>query len=97
MQKRPSPILCQGKNYIATSNKQPSFLAMLKPTPIATAVFTVQLIIRGLPTITPCIGPGGDMVTVRVGTVCSSNHYKYNSNILSSHTNYIQCDTIIGH
>ena len=40
----------------------------LDSTPLT--VLTVQLITRGLPTIAPCMGPDGDMVTVGVGTVC---------------------------
>ena len=67
----------------------------LDSTPLT--VLTVQLITRGLPTITPCIGPGGDMVTVGLGTMCNSNENKHNSSTQSLHTIYIQCDTIIGH
>ena len=40
----------------------------LASTPLT--VLTVQLITNGLPTIAPCMGPGGDMVIVGVGTVC---------------------------
>ena len=38
----------------------------LDSTPLT--VLTIQLITLGLPTIAPCMGPDGDMVTVGVGT-----------------------------
>ena len=43
-------------------------ITVLGSTPLT--VLTVQLATRGLPTISPCMGPIGDMVTVGVGTVC---------------------------
>jgi len=39
----------------------------LDSTPLT--VLTVHWIIRGLPTIAPCMGPDGDMVIVGGGTV----------------------------
>ena len=45
----------------------------LDSTPLT--VLTVQLKTRGLPTIAPCMGPAGDMVTVGVGTVCRLRIY----------------------
>ena len=46
-------------------------ITKLDSTPLT--VLTVQLITWGLPTIAPCMGLGGDMVTVGVGTIEMAN------------------------
>ena len=58
---------CRDIESVEAPDPDHCIITVLGSTPLT--VLTVQLATRGSPTIAPCMGPGGDMVTVKSGTM----------------------------